>query len=147
MPAAMGATQRALIRLERWSKYSCFLLKPSKCESTFFSVDPQQANLQPNLLLLNYHLRFNSIPTSLGITFTRILFFSKRVSLLPHGAPLTSPSLFSIELFFGPFSHMLHLDGFRFSSLPKLPSWNVFIERLVAPSPAASRPLLSHFCS
>ena len=34
------------------------------------------------------------------------------VSLLPHGAPLRSPSLFCIKLFFGPFSLMLHLDGF-----------------------------------
>ena len=34
------------------------------------------------------------------------------VSLLPHGAPLGSPSLFCVDLFFGPFSHVLHLDGF-----------------------------------
>ena len=34
------------------------------------------------------------------------------VSLLHHGAPLRSPSLFCINLFFGPFSPMLHLDGF-----------------------------------
>ena len=34
------------------------------------------------------------------------------VSLLPHGAPLRSPSLFCINLFFGPFSLMLHSDSF-----------------------------------
>ena len=34
------------------------------------------------------------------------------VSLLPHGAPLRSPSLFCINLFFGPFSPTLHPDGF-----------------------------------
>ena len=34
------------------------------------------------------------------------------VSLLRHGAPLKSPSLFCINLFFGPFSLMLHPDGF-----------------------------------
>ena len=34
------------------------------------------------------------------------------VSLLPHGAHLRSPSLFFINLFFGPFSLTLHPDGF-----------------------------------
>ena len=34
------------------------------------------------------------------------------VSLLPHGVPLRSPSLFFIKLFFGPFSPTLHPDGF-----------------------------------
>ena len=48
--------------------------------SSFFSVDPHQANLQPNLLLLGPRLRFN--PTFLGVTFDRTLFFSKNVSSL-----------------------------------------------------------------
>ena len=34
------------------------------------------------------------------------------VSLLHHGAPPRSPSLFCINLFFGPFSLTLHPDGF-----------------------------------
>ena len=34
------------------------------------------------------------------------------VSLLPHWAPLRSPSFFCINLFFGPFSLTLHPDGF-----------------------------------
>ena len=33
-------------------------------------------------------------------------------SLLPYGAPLRSPFLLCIKLFFGPFSHTLHSDGF-----------------------------------
>ena len=33
------------------------------------------------------------------------------VSLLPHGAPLRSLSLLCINLFFGPFSLMVHPDG------------------------------------
>ena len=68
-------------------------------------------------------------------------------SLLPHGAPLRSPSLFCIKLFFGPFSLMLHPDGFLSWALPMSPNWNASTERLVAPSPAASRPPLSHFFS
>ena len=36
------------------------------------------------------------------------------VSLLPHGAPLRSPSFFCINLFFGSFSLKLHPDGFLF---------------------------------
>ena len=42
-----------------------------------FSVDPNQANLQPNLLLL-----LNPTSTFLGITFDRTLSFSKHVSSL-----------------------------------------------------------------
>ena len=128
VPTAVEATQGALFRFERWSEYWCFPLDPRKCEASFFSVDPHQANLQPNLLLFNSHLRFNTTPTFLEITFDRTLSFSKHVSslkakfsliskpyavsLLPHGAPLRIPSLFCIKLFFGPFSIIFHPDGF-----------------------------------
>ena len=47
-----------------------------------FSVDPHQANLLPNFLLLNYRLRFNPNPTFLGVTFDRTLSFSKHVTSL-----------------------------------------------------------------
>ena len=49
-PTAVEATQGALFRLERWSEYWCLPLNPRKCEASLFSVDPHQANLQPNLL-------------------------------------------------------------------------------------------------
>ena len=129
VPTAVGTSQGALFRLERWSEYWCLPLNPSKCETSFFSVDPHQANLQPKLLLLCSRLRFNPTPTFLGVTFDRTLSFSKHVSLLkakffpvsrpyavsllPHGAPLRSPSLLCIKLFFGPFSLTLHPVGFR----------------------------------
>ena len=45
-------------------------------------MDPHQANLQPNLLLLGSRLRFNPTPTFLGIIFDRTLSFSKDVSSL-----------------------------------------------------------------
>ena len=76
------ATQGALLRLERWSEYWCPPLNPSKCEASFFSVDPHQANLQPNLLLLGFRLRINPTSTFLGVTFDRTLSFSKHVSSL-----------------------------------------------------------------
>ena len=78
----MEATQGALFRLGRWSEYWCLPLNPSKCEASFFSVDPHQANLQPNLLLLDSRFRFNPTPTFLGVTFDRTLSFSKHVSSL-----------------------------------------------------------------
>ena len=81
-PTAVEATQGALFRLECWHEYWCLPLKPSKCEVSFFSVDPHQANLQPNLLLLGSRLHFNPTPTFLGVTFDRPLSFSKHVSLL-----------------------------------------------------------------
>ena len=82
VPTAVEATQGALFQLERWSEYWCLPLNPSKCEASFFSVDPHQANLQPNLLLLGSRLCFNPTPTFLGVTFDRTLFFSKHISSL-----------------------------------------------------------------
>ena len=129
VPTAVEATQGALFRLERWSEYWCLPLNPSKCEASFFSVDPHQANLQPNLLLLGSRLRSNPTPTFRGITFDRTLSFSKHVSSLkakffPRLKALRCISAFSwglskeslscIKLFFGPFSLTLHPDGFLF---------------------------------
>ena len=82
VPTAVEATQGALFRLERWSEYWCHHLNPSKCEASFFLVDPHQVNLEPNLLLLGSRLRFNPAPTFLGVTFYRTLSFSKNVSSL-----------------------------------------------------------------
>ena len=45
-------------------------------------MDPHQANLQPNLLLLGSRLRFNPTPTFLGVTIDRTVSFSKHVSSL-----------------------------------------------------------------
>ena len=42
-------------------------------------MDPHQANLQLHLILLNSSLRFNHTPTFFGITFDRILSFSKHL--------------------------------------------------------------------
>ena len=155
----MEASQGALFRLERWSEYWCLPLNSSKCEASFFSVGPHQANLQPNLLLLGSGLRFNPTPTFLGLTLDRTLSFSKHVSSLKakffprlkalrcisasSWAPLRSPSLFCIKLFFGPFLFTLHPDGFLSFALPISPNWNASTERPVAPSPAAFRPPLS----
>ena len=81
VPTAVEATQGALFRLERWSEYWCLPLNPSKCEASF-SMDPHQAHLQPNLLLLGSRLRFNPTPTFLGVTFDLTLSFSKHISSL-----------------------------------------------------------------
>ena len=45
-------------------------------------MDPHQAHLQPNFLLLGFRLHFNPTPTFLGVTFDHTLFFSKHVSSL-----------------------------------------------------------------
>ena len=78
VPTAVEPTQGALFRLRCWSEYWCLPLNPSKCEASFFSVDPHQANL----LLLGSRFRFNPTPTFLGLTFNRTLSFSKHVSSL-----------------------------------------------------------------
>ena len=78
----MEATQGALFRLEYWFEYWCLPLNPSKCEASFFLVDPHQANFLPSLLLLGSRLHFNPTATFLGVTFDHILSFSKHVSSL-----------------------------------------------------------------
>ena len=123
-PPSVPTAVKKLFRLERW----CLPLNPSKCEASFFSVDPHQANPQPNLLLFYSCLRFNPTPTFLGVTFDCILSFSKHVSslkskfcfvsrpytvsLLPRGASLRSHFLFCTKLFFDPFSLTLHPNDF-----------------------------------
>ena len=128
VPTAVEATQGALFQLERWSEYRCAFLNPSESEVSFFSVDPHQANLQPNLLLLNSRRRCNPIPTLRRITFDRILSFSKHVAALKakfflclkvlrcistsSRGPLRIPSFFCIKFFFDPFLYMLSPDVF-----------------------------------
>ena len=89
---------------------------------------PTKLTSSPTSSYSSSYLCFNPTPTFLGVTFDHILSFSKHVSLLkansshisrpytvsliPQEAPLRSPSLFCVNLFFGPFSLMLHLDGF-----------------------------------
>ena len=103
-----------------WCEYWCLPLNLSKCEAFFFSADHHQANLQPNLLLLNSRLHFNPTSTFLGVTFDCTLSFSKHVPSLKAKffpclkvlhcisasslGPSRIPSLFCIKLFFGPFS-------------------------------------------
>ena len=157
----METTQGALFRLKRWSEYWSLPLNLSKCEASLFSVDPHQANLQPDLFLFGSCLHFNPTPTFLGVTFDCTLSFSKHVSSLKANffpclkalccnsasswAPLRSPSVFCTKLFFDPFSHMLHPDDLFYSVLPMSPNWNDFTKQLVLPSLAASHPPLSHF--
>ena len=82
VPTAVEATQGALFRLKRWSEYWCLPLNPRKCETSFFSVGPHRANLQPNLFLLYSCFPFNPTPTFLEIKFDRTLSFFKHVSPL-----------------------------------------------------------------
>ena len=125
------------------------------------SVDPHQANLQPHLLLLNSRLRFNPIPTFLGITFDRTLSFSKHVSSLkakffPHlkalrcfSASSWVPSKESLSLLYKSFlrsllTHAL-LGWFPFLSVTNITKLKCLHQAASAPSPAAFRPFLSHF--
>ena len=57
-------------------------LNPKKCESSFFSTDPNQATFQPRLNLLGFPLLFNPTPKFLGVTFDRTLSFGAHVQSL-----------------------------------------------------------------
>ena len=106
-------------------------------------------------------LRFNPTPTFLGVIFDLTLSFSKHVFLLKAkffprlkalvciSASSWGPSKESVSLLYKAFLRPLitySLPGwFPFKALPILTNWNASAERLVAPTPAASRPPLSHF--
>ena len=77
-----GGHTRSSVSIERWSEYWYLPLNPRKCEASFFSVDPHQANLQPNLILLGSRFCFNPTPTFPRVTFDRTFSFSKHVSSL-----------------------------------------------------------------
>ena len=123
VPTAVEATQGALFRLERWSEYWCLPLNPSKCEASFFSVDPHQANIQPNLLLLGTRHRANPTPIFLEVTFDRTLSFSKYVSSLKAkffprlealrciSASSWGPSKESLSVLYEAFLRPLHTYG------------------------------------
>ena len=120
VPTATEATQGALFRLERWSVYWCLPLNPSRCEASFFSVDPHQAHFQSHFFLFKSRLYFNPVPTFLGVTFDRTLSFSKHVSSLKAKFFLVlrlylcflmgSLSLLCIKLFVGPFYLCENID-------------------------------------
>ena len=81
-----------------YCKLWCFPLNPNKCEISFFSVDPHQDSLEPNLLLLNSHFCFNPTSTFLGVTFDCTSSFSKYVSSLKTKF---FPSLKALHCIFG----------------------------------------------
>ena len=152
VPTAVEATQGALFRLERCSEHWRLPLNPSKCEASFFSVDPHQANLQPNLLLLGSRLRFSTTPAFLGVTFDRTLSFSKHVSSLKAkffprfkalrciSASSWGPSKESLSVLYKSFLRSL-LTYASPGLFPFLSAINI------APSPAASRRPLSLYYS
>ena len=117
---ALWNTQGAQIWLERWSERWCLPLNSRKCQVSFFSVDPDQANLHPHLCLFNLPFDFIPTPTVLGVTLDRIFSFSKHVSSMeakffprlkvlqwisasPCGFSKKFSSLCCTKLFFGPF--------------------------------------------
>ena len=133
-----GSYQGVLIQLKHWSEYWCFPLNPRKCEASFSSVFLHQANLQPHHLLFNSSSalipfqRFLGAPSTALLPFLntylcrRTSFFlvsrSYALSLVSPGTLLRSSSLFYTKRFFGPFSLMLHPDGFLFVALLILPN-------------------------
>ena len=67
--------------MKGWSEYWCLPLNPSKCEASFFSVDPHQAHLQSNILLRGFSPVSIPLQLFLGSPLTALPFF-KHVSLL-----------------------------------------------------------------
>ena len=127
----METTQGALFQLERWSEYWCLPLNPRKCEASFFSVDPNQSNLQPNLFLFGFRLRFNPTPIFLGVTFDRTLSFSKHVSSLKAKFFLCLKTLRCISAsLWGPSKELLyflHKAFLRPLFTYALPGWFLFL--------------------
>ena len=82
LPQANTVTQSALSKLEEWSAYWRLPLNPTKCESSLFTTDTHQAQLQPSLVLQGTPLQFNPCPKFLGVTFNRTLSFGDHIHSL-----------------------------------------------------------------
>ena len=119
-------------------------------------MDPHQANLQPNLILLGSRLCFNLTPTFLGVTFDRIFSFSKHVpslkakffpslkALCSISASSWGPSKESLSILYKSFSRPL----FTYAS----PGWFPFlsatnITKLERLHRAASRAIIGYLSS
>ena len=118
---AVEAIQRALFRSKRWSEYWCLSLNPRGSVPTKPTFSPISSYSTPASVSIQLQLFFGSSSTALFRFLNMYLRPNSShvsrpfaVSLLPHGASLRSPSLFSVKLFFGLFSHMRHPDGFLF---------------------------------
>ena len=121
---------------------SCFGWSTGRSNGAFLSI---RANVRPSSQWIPIKLTSSySIPTSISIPLelfseltstAHFLFLNMHlclrpsssplsrphsVSLLPLGAPPRSPFLFCTKLFFGPFSLMLHLNGFLFLSVTNI---------------------------
>ena len=121
-PHGSGGHTRSYVSIGVLAEHWCLPLNPRKCEASFFSVDPHQANLQPNLLLLGSRFRFNPSPTFLGVTFDRTLSFSKHA--------------FSLKVKFFPRLKALHCISAS--------SWGPFKESLSVLYKAFLWPLLTY---
>ena len=128
-----------------------------------FSGSPPNQTPVPSFFLFSSRLRFNPTPTFLAVIFDCTLSFSKHVSLLKDKFFLRLKALRCISASsWGPYKESLTLlykaflrPLFIYASAGWFPFLNVandiklsiFTERLAVPSPAASRPPLSHFFS
>ena len=98
--------------------------QPQKCESSFFSLDPNQSHLKPSCSILNTPLNFNPNLTFFGVTFNYTLFFKHYVLSLRKkfhsrfhafhsiASASQSPSLKTLNPLFIPSSPMLPQDAF-----------------------------------
>ena len=87
-------------------------------------------------------------PLSKHVSSLKAKFFPRLKALRCMSASSWGPSKESLSLLYKSFPRLLLTYAspgwFSFLSAPILPHWNASIERPVAPSPAASRPPLSH---
>ena len=117
-------------------------LNPSKCEASFL-VDSCQTNF---CLAFPYSISSSAsilLPFFLGSLLSFLFYpyilrlnssFIRRpydVFLVSHWTPSRSPLFFFTQVFFNPFSFMLHQNGFHF---PALPSWNERLYRVAGGS-------------
>ena len=120
VPNAVEATQGALFRLERWSKYWRLLLNQSKCEASTFQFIPtkltsSQTSSYSTCASVSLQPFLGSPSTTLfpflNVTSLKAKLLPRLTALRCISASSRGPSLFCIRLFFDPLSFMLYPDG------------------------------------
>jgi ribonuclease HI len=77
--------EEAVNGIAKWSREAKLTLNAAKCEVAFFSMNTNEADWEPTVVMDGQRLKVNKNPTFLGVTYDRSLSFNKQVDKVVEG--------------------------------------------------------------
>ena len=74
--------QAGVDSIARWSERAKLSLNPSKCESAFFTTDPNELGYNSEIVIKGNIIPYTKTPKFLGVTFDRTLNFNTHLALV-----------------------------------------------------------------